>query len=524
MDPQSQNERALFSAALVLAGAALAVGLLSRRPARLRLSRAPARPSAVRSVSGEEATPPARTAVAGQPSASASATPAPRARADTLRIADVPAPGSPPQASAASPAASAWGASLTTTLPSVRLDADLAGQSVSLDYSPPMTTQRATAPAAATGSAASAGRATPGAALAATTNAAAAPAAPAGRQPPSGPIGSGAMSWDPAVESKVSTLVDQARKVKSSPRDGPIDLSNPADVRQAVLDQFAADARVDAGVRQALGNLDPSADIETKRQAVADVLAAQGQPVDEISITNALARGVSPPSGSPEAPEQPSPQAIDDAVNNFAAAYGGAANAPSGASSDEGQGETGPAYAPAEPPPRGAAEAYKAHASAFAAALKNFGVAPWDILAIAQQETSFGRNMGHVPLPKGLSQRRADLAAAVKLDAAARLPAPWQNLRGSETGALGPFQFEPATQLSAGRGDPFDWNSQISYSVPNLLVLNGYKPDDPTAQRRAFGRYYGDGNPNGKYALSVAAHAAAIKPLVEEQAGNTAGD
>ncbi len=312
-------------------------------------------------------------------------------------------------------------------------------------------------------------------------------------------------------------LLTQARKLKVSgnkPEETP-DFSNPADVRAAFLEQQAVDERVDHSVREALGRLGPAADIEDQRQAASDALAAAGQPRDEISITNALAKSQQPPAGSPDAPPPPAPGALDAAINGFAASF----PAPSAASGSPGdaapQLPVGPEYVPPEKPPRGVGEAYKNYASAFATALKNFGVQPWDILAIAQQETGFGRNMGHVPLPQGLAKRRADLAAAIQLDANKQLPAPWQNLRGSETGAMGPFQFEPATQLRAGKGNPFDWNNQISYSVPHLLILNGYKPNDPVAQRKAFGRYYGDGNPNGKYALSVAGHAAAIRPVIE---------
>lgn len=358
----------------------------------------------------------------------------------------------------------------------------------------------------------------------------AASSAPAGRERPPAVPGAGArsLSDDPRVQAAAGGLVAQAKGLKFSPRapDGPVDLSKPANVRRAVLEQFAADARVDAGVRQALSRLEPSAGIEAQRRAVAGVLASQHQPADEISITNALARGLAPPAGFAGAAAEPSPRAVDAAINDFAAAYAGTpaeedvASAPesrasAGPRGEELDSEPGPGYRPPGPAPRGAADAYKTHAAAFAAAQKNFGVPPWDILAIAQQETGFGRNMGRVPLPKGLARRQADLAAAIKLDAAKRLPAPWNSLRGSSTGALGPFQFEPATQLWAGRGDPFDWNGQIAYSVPHLLILNGYKADDPVARRKAFGRYYGDGNPNGKYALSVANHAAAIKPVIE---------
>ena len=122
--------------------------------------------------------------------------------------------------------------------------------------------------------------------------------------------------------------------------------------------------------------------------------------------------------------------------------------------------------------------------------------------------------MGRTPLPKGVSRRPADAAAAEALDREGRLPAPWQRILGSETAAVGPFQFEPSTQRAAGRGNPFNWSDQISYSVPHLLILNGYKPNNPEAPRMAYGRYYGDRNPNGKYALSVAAHSAAIKPVI----------
>ncbi|HXS99629.1 MAG TPA: lytic murein transglycosylase [Elusimicrobiota bacterium] len=318
------------------------------------------------------------------------------------------------------------------------------------------------------------------------------PGSDAGR-PPARSAGGDAPdpALDPRAALRAAGFVSQARGLKNGAQSAD-DLTTPAGIRQAIDKEVTVEHAVDQDLRRSLSGMSPSADIEQQRGAAAAVLAAHGQPTDEKSITNALGAALQPP---PPAGAPPSD-----------------AGSRSPSASDFQPEE--PPYIPTEVPPRGLGPIYHKYQDAFDKAFKQFGVPPWDILALGQQESGFGANMGKTPLPKGVARRPADMAAAEALNRENRLPAPWQRLQGSETGALGPFQFEPSTQRSAGKGNPFDWTDQISYSVPHLLILNGYKPNDPVAQRKAYGRYYGDGNPNGKYALSVAAHSAAIKPVI----------
>lgn len=435
-------------------------------------------------------------------------------RTDTLPIGDVPEPGAEPPPAKAPSAAPARSYAARNAVPSYSDQPTSSVSSARIDAARSERQTSPTTPAPPKTVAPAKTREKTKGAAAPTT--AAPKDEPTKRAPP-------AAAKNDALESGLGTaaggLVSQARqlKVAGGRAEALPDFSNPANVRAAFLEQQAVDARVDRGVRLALGRLPPNADIEDQRQATADALAAAGQPHDEISITNALAQA----QGSPDARPALPPGALDASINAFASAYQGPTTAepgPNAVEEEPGPKKPGaPAFVPREKPPRGAREAYRNYASAFAEAAKRFGVQPWDILAVCQQETGFGRNMGRTPLPEGLARRRADMAAAIRLDANGQLPAPWQNLRGSSTGALGPFQFEPATQLWAGRGNPFDWGAQISYSVPHLLILNGYKPNDLAAQRKAYGRYYGDGNPNGKYATSVAGHAAAIRPVIEAE-------
>ena len=409
-----------------------------------------------------------------------------------LDVADVPAPGAarrPPRAAAelamyaaasAVPSYSARAAGSGFASPSFPSggSASAATSSLGLASLPSEDRAPATPPGA------------PGAASARTD---AKPGTAPGR-PPAPPAGDAPdPALDPRAALRAAGFVSQARDLKNA-GPGADDLSTPAGIRQAIDKEVAIEKAVDTDLRQSLSGMSPSADIEEQRAAAAKILAAHGQPTDEKSITNALGSALQPP-----APASPPPS---DA----------ASRAPSASDFQPQE----PPYIPTERPPKGLGPIYRHYQDAFDKAFKQFGVPPWDILALGQQESGFGVNMGKVPLPRGVARRPADMAAAEALERESRLPAPWQRLTGSETGALGPFQFEPSTQRSAGKGNPFDWNDQISYSVPHLLILNGYKPNDPAAQRKAYGRYYGDGNPNGKYALSVAAHSAAIKPVIEQ--------
>lgn len=443
-----------------------------------------------------EEAPAAKAAVPASPAAAAAAAIAARPEVPRpLDVADVPAPGAarrPPRATAAAgysaasavPFDSARGAGSGYAPPSFPSGGSAPSATSSLGLAQLPAEERDPAPP------------TPSPVGAPAAPSASKPGSSASNRPPAPPAPPpGGDAPDPALDPRASLraagFVSRARDLKNAGK-GADDLTTPAGIREAIDKEVTVEHAVDQDLRKSLSGMSPSADIEEQRGAAAAVLAAHGQPTDEQSITNALGAALQPP-----APAAPPPS--------------DAGSRPPSAADFQPQ---EPAYVPTEKPPKGLGPIYRKYQDAFDKAFKQFGVPPWDILALGQQESGFGANMGKVPLPKGVARRPADMAAAEALNRENRLPAPWQRLTGSETGALGPFQFEPSTQRSAGKGNPFDWNDQISYSVPHLLILNGYKPNDPVAQRKAYGRYYGDGNPNGKYALSVAAHSAAIKPVI----------
>src|SRR4051794_30706256 len=105
-------------------------------------------------------------------------------------------------------------------------------------------------------------------------------------------------------------------------------------------------------------------------------------------ITNALASATTPPGSKPA---DPPAAAVDKAISDFVGTV-----PESQARNDR---PVAPIH-PSGPPPRGAREAYDRYRDAFREARDKFGVQPWDILAIIQQETSFGINIGKTPFPK----------------------------------------------------------------------------------------------------------------------------
>ena len=136
---------------------------------------------------------------------------------------------------------------------------------------------------------------------------------------------------------------------------------------------------------------------------------------------------------------------------------------------------------------------------------------PEHILAIGEQESNFGVNMGRTAELQAVANRPADLKAVYVLAGKGALPAPLPNLRGSKTGAQGPWQFQPATCQSVGC-HPYDWSKLIGESVPRLLTLDGYKAGDRQSQHRAFCRYYGKcADRDADYANDIERKAANIK-------------
>src|SRR5436309_3224552 len=71
---------------------------------------------------------------------------------------------------------------------------------------------------------------------------------------------------DASLAAATGGLVTQARKFKvagARPEDAPApDYSNPANVRAAFLEQQAVDRRVEHSVRETLGKMGPTADVE----------------------------------------------------------------------------------------------------------------------------------------------------------------------------------------------------------------------------------------------------------------------
>ena len=254
----------------------------------------------------------------------------------------------------------------------------------------------------------------------------------------------------------------------------------------ALAQQLINDARVDAGVREALGKLAASGDAspEARARAVSRVLSANGLPStpDEIALATARASG-------------PPPQPIPPGVAARTAQELLAVQATPQEAAQILQQADVPA-SPNSPPPRGALEAFAQNKAVFQKALDQYGVQPQDILAILGVETSYGNNTGSSPLAKTLgvlsqetvngrptaraAQAARDYAALYRLAAEGNLGGqPIAEIRSSYAGAIGFPQFLPtsweAYGTAAGSGAKNPWNMPDSVlSVANYLNGNGY--------------------------------------------------
>lgn len=311
---------------------------------------------------------------------------------------------------------------------------------------------------------------------------------------------------DSKLSSKANDLVKQAKHMTIGVSGGDsVDFSSPRSIQQAIMKQTAIDNAVDSDLRKRLNQLGPDADIEQKRAAAKDVLAAHGQPTDERSISNAVGTAMQAPGAtSPgSTPEGAMDQAVAPTVAPHPPDWNGPVPPPAG-----------PEFKPSGPPPADAMKAYQMYKADFDAALQKYGVRPEHILAIGDQESGFGKNEGKTPPVQGITEHKrwADLKAIYVLAAQpGTMPAPLPNLRCSPTGACGPWQFQPATCLSVAC-KPYDWHQLISDSVPKLLTIDGYKAGNPASQHQAFCRYYGKcADAHADYANDIDRRAANIK-------------
>lgn len=297
---------------------------------------------------------------------------------------------------------------------------------------------------------------------------------------------------DKALAGTAGHLAAAARGLKSR---GDIEaLRAGAGLETGLLRGLAQDAKVDAGIRKGISDLQASGQRVTP-EAVAKiaegVLKDNGMTPADVDMDATVARASAPPG-------PPIPQAaLAEAAKNMAS------TPPlDPATIDELNRLAKNPPPPRKPAPKGAIDAFKQNCAAFKKAQQDFGVRPEHINGILGVETTWGRNTGTFPIVRTLEQismrtgsdgrptRQAvqagnDLKALARLSAQGnlgdRLPS---QIQSSYAGAMGIPQFLPTSWEAysrapdGGKRDPFEFGT-AAYSVGSYLKSHGYNNDVP---------------------------------------------
>lgn len=289
-----------------------------------------------------------------------------------------------------------------------------------------------------------------------------------------------------------ANLVTAARGLKE--RGDIAAMRNGAGLEAGIMRGLALDKKVDAGIRNAIADLQSSGrpvTPEAVAKAAEGVLKENGLEPEDVDVQTAVARASGPP------PPGVPPAAYAEAAKDMASTP--PLEPAVLAEIRELGGKPPPPRAPA---PRGALDAFRKNHDVFEKAQKDFGVKPEHILGILGVETTWGRNTGKFPIVRTLEEistrtdskgrrTRAAIQAENDLKALARLSAEGNlgglkpsELRSSYAGAMGVPQFLPTSWEAysrapgGGKRDPFNFGT-AAYSVGNYLKVHGYNKDVP---------------------------------------------
>lgn len=289
-----------------------------------------------------------------------------------------------------------------------------------------------------------------------------------------------------------ANLVTAARGLKE--RGDAAAMRANSGLEAGIMRGLALDNKVDAGIRNAIGDLQSSGKPVTPEaiaRAAEGVLKENGIDPEDVDVQTAVARASGPP------PANVSPAAYAEAAKDMA-------STPPLLPAElveirELEGKPPP---PRAPVPRGALDAFRQNHEVFDKAKRDFGVKPEHILGILGVETTWGRNTGKFPIVRTLEeistrtdskgrQTRAAIQAENDLKALARLSAEGNlgglkpsEIRSSYAGAMGIPQFLPTSWEAysrapdGGKRDPFNFGT-AAYSVGNYLKVHGYNKDVP---------------------------------------------
>ncbi|MBI5239081.1 MAG: lytic murein transglycosylase [Elusimicrobia bacterium] len=460
-----------FLAAALLGGLAALAYLAGRPSGRWTASAPPMRPGQERLVPAEPAPPPA----AGSAQA---LRPGPR----SLRIAEVPPPGSRRVPARAAGAARAETRIVVPRLVAGRSGSD-PGQPAAVFHVPQ--DRRGEAPPRRRGDGAPGPRGAPEPARVQVQE----PSAPEAAAT-AGDRRAAAPQPEEASWAAPAARITQAAKELKVGGSSPVPPGFPAgsSPEAALMRQILMDRKVEDGLRAALVELRGSGRAvspEAAQAAAVQVLEANGLAAEPEDVQAALAMAEAPPLAPPP------PQALAATVAQMSA------HLPDVREAQEINRRAQNPAPKLAPPPKGALEAFRLNRDALAKAERDFGVKPHHVLGILGVETAWGKNTGKHPVndtlyaiatqnpPASSKARQAsrDRAALARLHARGDLGGlSIDQVRGSYAGAMGVAQFLPSSWESFARNpdggsrDPFDQKT-AAYSAANYLYRHGYRRD-----------------------------------------------